>query len=262
MQPSQAGTRVCAVSFLNTLPLVWELQSHPQPDCELAFATPAECARRMRDGEADIGLVPVVEAQRQGLQLLPGVGIACRGAVRSILLISKVPFGEIQSLALDTSSRSSVMLVRSVLEERYGCRPRLSEAAPVVERMLESSDAALVIGDPALRFDPAATPHRVLDLGQAWWTMTGLPMVFAMWAARPGMADAERWSQRLTAAWELGMARMEEYVAAEAAKRGIAEDLAREYLRERIVYRIGPEEENGLARFLEYSRKKDQLPTP
>lgn len=262
MNPSQAGTRVCAVSFLNTLPLVWELQSQREPDFSLTFATPAECARRMRDGEADIGLVPVVEAQRQGLQLLPGVGIACRGAVRSILLISKGPIGEVRRLAVDSSSRSSVMLARMVLEDRYGCRPMIAEEAPDIARMLANSDAALLIGDPALRFDPAAHDYRVLDLGQAWMDLTKLPMVFAMWAARPGTVDEAKWSERLVAAWQGGMARMGDYLEAEAARRSVPLDLAREYLKERIVYEIGEEEQKGLARFLEYSMKKDQLPPP
>ena len=95
-----------------------------------------------------------------------------------------VPLAEIRTLAADSSSRTSVALTRIILSRRYGVEPRLHSCAPNLESMLESADAALIIGDPALRVDPGTTPYQVADLGREWTEMTGLPMVFAVWAGR------------------------------------------------------------------------------
>ena len=151
---------------------------------DLSFAIPAECADRLADGRADIGIVPSVELNRQNLRIIRGTGIACDGPVRSILLISKVPFEEIRTLATDASSRTSVALSRIVLAKKYGVEPRLFSQRPHLGSMLEQCDAALIIGDAALVLDPADLPFHVLDLGAEWTEMTGLPMVFAVWAAR------------------------------------------------------------------------------
>src|SRR4051794_7984704 len=158
--------RVCAVSYLNTVPLVWGFVRGPQRSLfQLTFSVPSVCADRLESGDVDIGIVPCAELDRLGLDFLPDVGIACRGAVRSILLISKVPPGQIRTLAADVSSRTSVMLARILLAERYGTVPRVITVAPDLESMLAQSDAALIIGDPALRLDPASLPWQVLDLG-------------------------------------------------------------------------------------------------
>src|SRR5579863_2832842 len=140
--------RVCAVSYLNTAPLVWGmLHGRQRGAFDLEFRLPSECADRLADGRTEVGLVPVMEMARQGLEALPGVGIACRGAVRSILLISKAPFGRIRTLAADSGSRTSVELARIVLERRYGARPEVRKESPDWEAMLKDNDAALVIGD-------------------------------------------------------------------------------------------------------------------
>ena len=122
---------------------------------DLERSLPAECADRLADGRADIGIVPSVELNRQKLEIIPGAGIACRGAVRSILLISKVPFGDIRTLATDSSSRTSVALSRIILARKYGVTPRLHSERPHLGSMLEHSDACLIIGDAALLLDPA-----------------------------------------------------------------------------------------------------------
>ncbi len=167
--------RVCAVSFLNTCPLVWGLQYGPQQDIfDLSFEIPSVCAERLADGSADIGLVPVIEAKRQGLDFAPGLGIACDGPVRSILLVSHVPAPEIRTIAVDSSSRTSVALTEIILRERFGVTPRMAAHPPDLTAMLESADAGLVIGDPALRFHPDELPYHVYDLGQEWKWLTGL----------------------------------------------------------------------------------------
>ncbi len=243
------------MSYLNTAPLVWGmLHGRQRGAFDLEFRLPSECADRLADGRAEVGLVPVMEMARQGLEALPGVGIASRGAVRSILLISKAPFGRIRTLAADSGSRTSVELARIVLERRYGARPEVRKESPDWEAMLKDNDAALVIGDPALRIDPAAIGHATLDLGREWREMTGLPMVFAMWAG-PGPLDGERFrAEDFLDSYRFGAERLEEIAAAEHGRRGIPETLAASYLRDNIVYELGAEEYAGMARFLEYAR--------
>lgn len=168
--------RVSAVSYLNTLPLVWGFLHGPQQGAvELSFSVPAVCADKLASGDADFGIVPCAELPRLNAVPLRDVGIACRGPVRSILLVSKVPPASIRKLAADSSSRTSVRLTRIVLEQKYGCRPEVTRAAPDLDRMLADADAALIIGDPALRLDPSTLPYRSLDLGQEWVEMTDLP---------------------------------------------------------------------------------------
>ena len=127
----------------------------------------------MAAGAADIGIVPAFELTRQNLAVVPGVGIASRGAVRSILLISKCPATKIRTLAGDTSSRTSVALARIVLANKFGTTPQFCRVAPELETMLADADAALIIGDPALRLDPATLPYHVYDLGQEWTEWSG-----------------------------------------------------------------------------------------
>ena len=166
--PSPSKLRICAVSYLNTVPLVWGMLHGDQRGLfDLELAVPSECADRLERGAADIGIVPAVEVHRLGLDIIRGAGIACREAVRSILLISKVPFEDIRLLAADTNSRTSVQLARILLERRHGARPRLLPHAPDLAAMLEAADAALIIGDPALRVDIARLPYYWSDLGAA-----------------------------------------------------------------------------------------------
>src|SRR5581483_8174297 len=151
---------------------------------DLSFCLPSECAERLQDGRADIGIVPAIELPRQNLVITATTGIICHGPVRSILLISKLPFENIRTVAADSSSRTCVVLTEIILRRKYGADPEMISAPPHLDRMLERADAALVIGDPALRIDPAVSEHRVLDLGAEWASMTGLPFVFAVWGAR------------------------------------------------------------------------------
>jgi chorismate dehydratase len=246
---------VCAVSFLNTVPLVWGmLHGEERERFSLDFCLPSQCADRLAAGAADIGIVPSIEVERLGLQVIPGAGIACRGPVRSILLVAKVAPERIRTLAADSSSRSSVMLSRLVLARRYGVRPALVSMPPHLPSMLEAADAALLIGDPALRLDYHALPLATYDLGAEWMDLSGLPMVFAVWARRPevppdGLADAFLSSCRF------GREHIDDIVRAEAEPRRIAPSLAREYLARHIVLELGEREYEGMRRFLAWSRE-------
>ena len=253
--PTTPPLRVCAVSFLNTTPLVWGMLHGPQRGLfDLEFQIPAACADHVSSGAADIGIVPSFELTRQSLEIIPGAGIACHGPVRSILLISSRPAPDIRRLAVDSSSRTSVQLARVILGRRFGADPELIPHPPDLEAMLRTADAALIIGDPALRIEPSLLPYHVYDLGHEWVEMTGLPMVFAVWAGRkeaitPEVVDAFQQSCRY------GRERIEEIVAAESARREIAPDLVRAYLNRHIVHQLGPRDYEGMDLFLNYASR-------
>jgi predicted solute-binding protein len=230
----------------------------PQRDLfDLEFAVPSECADRLADGRADIGIVPVAALIRNPLEVFRGTGIACRGTVRSILLISKTPLDRIQVLATDSGSRSSVMLARVILQKRYNVTPGLVSLAPDLDAMLELADAALIIGDAALFLDPVALRARgltVLDLGEEWVSLTGLPMVFAVWAGNAAVYSQEREKAFLDSC-RFGVERLEEIVEAERVNRGLTADMVRRYLTENVSFELGEPEYKGMERFLQYARE-------
>lgn len=224
---------------------------------DLDFQIPSICADQMASGAADIGIVPCFELTRQDLEVIPGAGIACRGPVRSILLISKRPVREIRTLAADSSSRTSVQLARIILERRYGAEYTAIPHAPNLDAMLRTADAALIIGDPALRLDPALLPYEVHDLGGEWVEMTDLPMVFAVWAARRGAVTPDV-VEAFRGSCSYGLDRMEEIVAAESARLGFEPELVRNYLTRHIVHELGAREYEGMDLFLRYARARER----
>jgi predicted solute-binding protein len=250
--------RVCAVNFLNTTPLVWGLLHGPQQGLfDVDFRLPSACADQMASGAADIGIVPSFELSRQDLEIIPGAGIACRGPVRSILLVSRRPAAEIRTLAVDSSSRTSVQLARVILERRYGAEYTAIPHPPDLDAMLRVADAALIIGDPALRLDPARLPYEVHDLGGEWVEMTGLPMVFAVWAARKGIVTPEV-VEAFRGSCRYGLERMGEIVPAESARLGFTPELVSDYLTRHIVHELGPRDYQGMDLFLRYARIEDR----
>ena len=229
------------------------LQGPQQGLFELDFRIPSECADQLASGAADIGIVPSFELTRQDLEIIPGAGIACRGAVRSILLVARKPLAELNTLAADTSSRTSVQLARVILARRYGCTPAVLPHDPILPTMLDRADAALIIGDPALHIDPSALPYPVYDLGAAWTEMTGLPMVFAVWAARKGIVTPEL-IEIFRDSCRFGRERLDEIVAAESAPRGFPPSLVADYLTRNIIHELGEDEYKGMREFLALAR--------
>jgi chorismate dehydratase len=243
--------RVGAVSYLNTVPLVWGMLHGPQKDLvDLSFSLPSACACEVEEGQVEIGLAPVAEIARKKLETLPGVGITCLGAVRSILLFSKVPWKRVRTVAADLGSRTSVELARVILRERYGVEPRIELYQPVLDSMLSIADAALIIGDPALRITPERLELEYLDLGAEWFRLTGLPMVFAAWAGKPGI-PVEFLSEVTSRSYAFGKSRIDEIIEQEHMKRDLTKDLAQRYLCGHIRFELGPDEHRGLHAFLE-----------
>lgn len=244
------------MSYFNTLPLVWGMLHGPERErVELSFSLPSKCAEEVERGAIDIGLVPVAEIARQGLEVVPGVGISCRGAVRSILLVSRVPWRRVRTLAADSGSRTSVELAQILLRERFGVDVTTTPFEPDLDRMLAACDAALLIGDAALHVSPEELRHEWLDLGEEWFALTGLPMVFAAWAGKPGL-PARPLEEITRASYLFGKSRIEEIVEAEHAARQISRELAEHYLRHHIRFELGAEEAKGLEAFLELAGGK------
>lgn len=247
--------RVSAVSYLNTWPLVWGfLHGREQGLFDFRFDLPSQCADALAAGDVDLGLVPCAELDRLRMGFLPGLGIACEGPVRSILLISRTPPGKIRTLAADSSSRTSVALARILLAERYGCRPAITPHSPHLEEMLAACDAALIIGDPALRIEPVRLPWETLDLGAEWVKWTGLPMVFAVWAGRREALRSEV-ERAFQASWEWGRGHIDEIVARAESERGFPEAVARDYVTRHIVYELSGRHRAGLEAFRRKARE-------
>lgn len=249
--------RVCAVSYLNTSPLVWGAVHGPQKGLlDLSFAIPSICADRTTAGDADVGLVPVIEMHHHGLQIVSDVCIACRGDVRSIYLLAARPLDQVRTLAVDVGSRTSVQLARIILWKRYGVRPELLTMEPDLTRMLAHADAALLIGDAALAVDPSEVDLRCLDLGREWAELTGLPMVFAVWAGRAPAAWPEL-PAILEASRQYGLGALDDIIRIEAERRGFGEELVHQYLTRNVWFHLGPEEKQGLEEYLSLARELD-----
>ena len=251
--------RVCAVSFLNTVPLAHGMAQGPQRDLvELTFAVPSVCAERVGSGVADVGIVPVIEMDRQGLTAVPGLGIASRGAVRSILLVSRVPFRRVRTLAADMNSRTSVMLARVILSRCFGTEPEVTPMPADLDSMLARADAALVIGDAALAIDPERVGLPCLDLGESWFHMTGLPFVFAMWAGPKSQITPEL-AQVLQDSCLCGLGALDRIIEEESAGRSMPRAMVEHYLRHNIVFQHGDAERAGLELYLKYAHELDDL---
>ena len=258
--------RLATVSYLNTVPLIWGiLKGEQRPLFSLDLAVPSVCSARLARGEADLGIVPVAEVWRNRWDTVPGCGIACHGAVRTILLLSRKPWDQVRTLAADSGSRTSVLLSRVILARQFGVEPEIQPMTPEAGPMLDRADAALLIGDAALRLDPARIEEQFgaqyLDLGQAWWDATGLPFVFATWSGPkpqqwPWLAEAFR------ASLDYGFAHLDDMIAQESARLGFDAGLVRDYFTRYIQYKIGPEEQRGLDRFLTYAGEIEHSPQP
>lgn len=239
--------RVGIVNYVNARPLARGLEREPS-GLELVYLPPAGVADELAAGRLDVGLLPSIELSRiPGLAVLPGCAIAATHEVRSVLLVSRVPVAEIRSLALDENSRTSAALVRILLATRFGVLPELRAAAPRLDEMLATSDAALVIGDPALGVD--RDRHVVLDLAGEWLELTGLPFVFAVWAARRSVASGEL-ARRFERSLETGLAELDAIVSEAAAESGLSPAVLHDYYTRNLRFRLGDEERRGLAEFL------------
>jgi chorismate dehydratase len=252
--------RVSVVQYLNTAPLVWGMvHGSLRGRFDLAFTTPACCAEDLRAGRAEVGIVPSIEYQRiSGLMLLPGMAIASKKRVRSVLLLARVPIEQVRSVALDTSSRTSAALVEVLLRKFHQLEVVTRPANPDPDAMLRNADAALLIGDPALVYAGTA---RVYDLAEEWRRLTGLPFVFAVWAFRPGPdLDPATTGRDFALSRDEGLAHVEDIAVEWAPRLGLTPQAVQIYLTENIDYTLDEENLAGLRLFYQFAHEVGAAP--
>ena len=245
---SQAPLRVAAVRYLNSAPLVWGLEHGPYRErFQVEYTVPSRCADLLRASEADAGIIPSIEYQRiRNLKIVPGLSVSSCGPVRSVLLISRCPLQAIQSIAVDTASRTSACLLEILLDRHFHILPLLVPHDPDLERMLRERDAALIIGDPALASDFPGL--QVWDMATEWRKMTGLPFVFAFWALRAEAATPD-WVPAFQQSTVYALAHLNEIIEQETRRTGLTPELIRSYLTENIDFSLGEENLKGLRLF-------------
>jgi chorismate dehydratase len=290
--------RISIVQYLNTAPLVWGFTNGPlRGKYDLSFTVPSQCAEQLRAGLADVAIIPAIEYQRiADLAILPEMAIASKRQVRSLLLVAKNPIRLVKTLALDSSSRSTQALTRILCKEYWKIDPQFSEAPPDLHTMLEKADAALLIGDPALRFSIETEPHSVrvanrgseespmnppidgwmcrpesaglpaeygmlfvYDIVEQWRAMTGLPAVLAVWAARRDVATPELAADFL-ASREFGLAHLPEISAASSRELSLPAAALEAYLRDDIDFSLDEENRRGMETYFRFAAKHGLIP--
>ncbi|MBI3651111.1 MAG: menaquinone biosynthesis protein [Acidobacteria bacterium] len=240
---------VAASSYLNTAPLCYSFIYGEQINhCRfLSDASPAVCAEMLKDQRADAAMIPAIEYQRiPNLVAIPEVCVASKSKVRSVVLASRLPIEAVRSVALDTTSRTSAALIQIIFRKFYGLNPLYSQAPPRIEQMLETADAALIIGDPAMLIERSAL--QVYDLAEEWRKHTGRPFVFAFWAVRK---EAKHWPGAVDflAAKREGLAHTEELATRYAENLGLPSAELITYLTENINFDLDEESLRGLHLF-------------
>ena len=290
--------RISIVQYLNTAPLVWGFTNGPlRGKYDLSFTVPSQCAEQLRAGQADVAIIPAIEYARiPNLEILPDLSVASKEMVRSLLLVSKAPIGQFKSVALDSSSRSTQALTRILCGEHWKIAPEFIEMPPDLEAMLKKADAALLIGDPALRLsltmEPYSTrienhgsqktPHKppiggwmwnaekagvaspsqrlfVLDMIEQWRAMTGLPAVLAVWAARKGVATPEVVADFL-ASRDFGMSHISEISSNASRELELPADKLESYLCDNIDFSLDEENRRGLELYFAHAAKFGLIP--
>jgi chorismate dehydratase len=287
MTLNMAKLRISIVEYLNTAPLVWGFTDGPLAGkYDLSFTTPSQCAEALRRGEADVAIIPAIEYQRiEDLVVLPGMAVAAKGEVRSILVVAKKPIELAKKIALDSSSRSSAALVRILARDLWKIQPEFIEAAPDPTEMLKQADAALVIGDPALRVilkldalsgkvpsgeqccqgDPDELPVPgfetifVYDVAYQWEEMTGKPCVLAIWAGRRD-AITPKVLADFQASKQYGMERLREIAEAASIKLDLPPRALERYLADNINFDLDEENLAGLRLYFEKATAAGLIP--
>ena len=259
--------RLGAVGYLNARPLVYGLERQPRFD--VRYDIPSECARLLHAHATDVGLIPSIEYLRGPVPyaVVPGPAVTSRGPVASVAIYTRVEPRDIRSIAMDTSSRTSVALTTVMLRRAFGVSPDTVPMAPDLDAMLARADAALIIGDNALFLNPQSTSAirnppsaiRKIDLGELWTDSTGLPFVYAVWAGWPEAMSPED-VRLLQRARDEGVADADGVARAYFPDDPARQAVARRYVRENIQYYLGYEELEGLRTFYRYAAEAGLVP--
>lgn len=280
-----SSLRISIVQYLNTAPLVRGFTHGPlRGKHTLSFTVPSQCAEALRSGEVDIAIIPAIEFQRiDGLVVLPSLSIASKKSVRSLLLVSKKPIHDVRRIALDRSSRSTQALVRILCAKRWHIAPEFFEADPDLPSMLRDADAALLIGDPALRLAldseaaaksdgsgesifpaelaglPVSSPLFLYDMVEKWHALTGFPAVLALWAARPAAVTAAV-IRDFQDSLAFGMQHLADISAEASRELNLPADKIARYLGENIDYTLDGENLRGLQRYYDLAAELGLIP--
>ena len=245
--------RISIVSYLNSYPLSWGFMRGRQKEgFEPVFSPPSQCADWLAAGVVDVGLIPAIEYLRiPDLKVVPMLSLAAKKQVRSVLLVSKLPVTQVQTVALDSSSRTSVCLLQVLFRERFHIQPDMRPAPPDVEAMLQAHDAALVIGDVALQ-----ARHNglfVYDLAAEWRALTDKPFVFAFWGVRKSSGICD--SFPFLDSFEEGHDHLQNIACEQSVKLQLPEDFLLSYLRDYMNYQLDEDNLEGLALFFQLARQ-------
>ena len=268
------------MQYLNTAPLVWGFTNGKLAGkYDLTFTVPSQCAEALRTGTADIAIIPAIEYQRiPGLVVLPDLAIASQNRVRSLLIVAKKPIEQVGSIALDRSSRSTQALTRILAAEHWNISPEFFESEPNLTAMLQRADAALLIGDPALRLSiaiekkstvspqgravcqaatlgiPGSEIFHVYDVVGEWRKYSSLPAVMAVWAARPEVVTTELLAD-FAASRNFGLTQIPAMCQEAARELELPQPDLESYLRQNIDFSLGEENRRGLERYFHESAK-------
>ena len=265
--------RLGAVGYLNARPLVYGLDRQPRFD--LRYDIPSECATLLHAHAIDVGLIPSIEYLRgpRPYAIVPGPAVTSRGPVASVAIYTRVDPRDIRTIAMDTSSRTSVALAAVLARRVFGTSPEPVPMAPDLDAMLARADAALIIGDNALFLNPQSVnpqsesairhPQSAIqkhDLGELWTQTTGLPFVYAVWAGWPDALSPEDVGL-LQRARDEGVADADGVARAYYPDDPARQAVARRYLRDNIRYVLGAEELEGLRMFYRYAAEAGLVPS-
>ncbi len=278
--------RISVVQYLKTAPLVYGFtRGALQNKYDLSFTVPSQCADDLRDGRADVAIIPAIEFQRiEDLVVLPDLAIAAKKRVRSLLIVSREPIAEVQSIALDRNSRSTQALTRILCAVHWQVKPVFFEATfGPAATILERADAALLIGDPALQLAISIAGHATLgaagelmcspdkaginatetlhvyDVVQEWRRLTGLPAVLAIWAGRRESVTPEIVAD-FVASKEYGLAHLAEISATASGEQDLPSADLLNYLQENIDFTLDSENLAGLELYYCLAAKLGLIP--
>jgi chorismate dehydratase len=301
-KPTVTKLRISVVQYLNTAPLIRGFThgplralaetgtgASPEKRYELSFTVPSQCAEALRTGAADVAIIPAIEYQRiDDLVILPDMAIASKTRVRSLLLVSRMPMEKIRKIALDSSSRSTQALVKILCQQKWRIAPEFFEMPPDLAAMLQRAEAALVIGDPALRLSLAMesgtrrgeageqicaasalgveaanmdsdTPLHIYDVVEQWRRLTALPAVLAVWAAPRKVATPEVIAD-FQASRDFGLRRLSDISTQAAAEMNLPANKLQRYLTENINYTLDEENLRGLAAYFAQAADLNLIP--
>jgi len=271
--------KVSAISFVNTAPLMWDFNHGITPeqhsdhnllpelrgDFSVEYTVPSRCAEALKRGGADLGIIPAITyATIPGLAILPDAAIAAKAAVRSILLVSRKPIEQVNTIAADTSSRSSVALARILCQRLWGRVRHFRNFPPDLNSMLHACDAALLIGDPALRV--LRGDYFVYDLAEEWRKFTARPFVFAFWAVRMQALSEARFGLDVAEVFRnsrdhgIEPANISEIARSWSSRIGLSEQAIVSYLTTNVHFSLDAENLQGLELFFRYSVECGILP--